>query len=314
MADEFSIIRDYFKHLSANSVQVVKGPGDDCAVLQVAPEHELCVSTDTLIAGVHFPEDASAEIAATRTMMANLSDLAAMGATPHSFVLALTLPQADEAWLAEFAGSLKRLTETHHIPLVGGNLAKGRLSMTMTVMGQVPDGQSICRDTAMPGDLVYVSGSLGDAGHGLSLVLDKAEASYLTRRYTHPTARLALGQALRGIATSMIDVSDGLYADASHLAAESSVTLTLHQEKLPISDELGAAVGREAALKLALTAGDDYELCFTASPDSQQRIDEIAKALNLALTVVGEVTVGDAEAVVLDRNGEALVASGYTHF
>lgn len=314
-ADEFGIIGRYFRDLAGDAAQVIKGPGDDCAVLQIAPSHELCVSTDTLLEGVHFPVGISADVVAARTVSANLSDLAAMGATPHSFVLALTMPEADEQWLSEFSAALKALMETHHIPLVGGNLAKGPLSLTMTVLGYVPDGETIYRSGAARGDGLYVSGFLGDAGRGLARVLEGNISGYLSERYTHPTPRVTLGQALRDIATAMIDVSDGLVADVRHLASESEVDITIRLEALPLSDELMSDVGRTDALQMALAAGDDYELCFTASQDQESRLTKLGDDLGISITRIGEVT-GEGSGLVQVVNGsdELIDAEGYRHF
>lgn len=311
--DEFAIIARYFAGLSGDAVQVVAGPGDDCAVLQVAPGQELCVSTDTLLTGVHFPGQATAEIVATRTVVANLSDLAAMGAAPHAFVLALTMPTADEHWLEEFATTLKSLSDRYGVPLVGGNLSRGALSLTMTVLGQVPDGQAIYRSGAAPGDGVFVTGSPGDAGQGLVLFQQGSSDGYLVSRYTHPTPRLAMGQALRGIASAMIDVSDGLVSDAGHIAERSQVSISLQLEDLPVSAELVASVGRQQALALALAAGDDYELCFTVPADRQAELDRISGELDVPVTRIGTVIAGTG-VNVQDASGNIVESKGYRHF
>lgn len=312
---EFAVIDRYFKPLFAGDPRVLSGPGDDCAILDIPPGNELCVSTDTLLAGVHFPDDAPASVIANRTIGANLSDLAAMGATPHSFLLAITLPSIDESWLEEFSNTLASLIDRYSLPLAGGNLSAGELSLAMTVMGLVPAGEGVHRSGGNVGDDVYVTGTPGDAGKGLSLVLSGESRGYLARRYLEPEPRLAAGQALRGIASAMIDVSDGLLADARHIAEASSTGIEILAGSLPLSDELVKAAGAGKARHLALTAGDDYELCFTASPQQADAIQSLAGKLNLAMTRIGTL-IQERTCRVVDESGDTMNfdSEGYGHF
>lgn len=312
---EFDIIRRYFSDL-AQGTQVVLGPGDDCALIDVPADHTLCMTTDTLLEGVHFPLGATGNIVAHRSVAANLSDIAAMGARPLAMTIALTLPADDEGWLEAFASTLSHLVSQYNVPLVGGNLAQGSLSVTLTVLGVLPVSKGLRRDGAMVGDDLYVSGTLGDAGAGLALVLaGDTEPGFLKDRYHHSTPRLDLGRALLDIATSAIDVSDGLVADAGHIAERSGVGLVINAARVPMSAPLLAAHDSQSALALALSAGDDYELCFTAPATTRVTIDALAKTLALPLTRIGVVVAGAAVTVV-DAEGEPVPVpdAGYVHF
>jgi thiamine-monophosphate kinase len=327
---EFAIIDRYFKTLSATGDNVVLGPGDDCAILRVPDDHEICVSTDTLLEGVHFLADAPASVVASRTLAANLSDLAAMGAVAHSFVLAMTLPTVDEQWLEAFSSTLAELSKRYEIPLVGGNISRGNLSLTVTVIGIVPTGQAICRNGAKVGDDIYVTGTLGDAAAGLEqcqlgvdldlLAQRYLVQRYLVQRYNAPTPRLQAGQALRGIATAMIDISDGFMADVAHIGEASECGVQISVESLPLSDELRAlftgspeGVASPQARRLALFGGDDYELCFTASADDAERVAVASANIALGFTKVGVITAG-REVAAIDRDGNRYEGAGYQHF
>ena len=310
--DEFDIIRRYF--LNALMPEYVStGPGDDCAVLTIPAEHSLCVSTDTLISGVHFPINAAADVVANRAFGANLSDLAAMGAKPHAVTLALTLPSGDEAWLDRFAVASQAQADAHQCPIVGGNLAKGDLSITLTVMGTVPTGIAILRSGANQGDDVYVSGFLGDAAGAVQQLGNVDANSRLLKVYESPVPRLALGIALRGIATAAIDISDGFLADLGHLVTSSGVGAIIDLNQLPLSPGLVATFDQQVAIDLALRGGDDYELCFTAHPDHRQTLAELAEVQGLSLSRLGEI-VGGASIVVDRSNGREFDTLGYRHF
>ena len=317
---EFDVINKHFRQTPINRSWVSLGPGDDCAVLKVPEGEELCVSTDTLIEGVHFPEQSPAEVVASRILAANLSDLAAMGAMPLGCVLAATLPKIDNDWLEAFASTLAQQTEEYGVPLVGGNLARGSLSFTMTVMGSVPCGEAITRGGSKPGDEIHVTGSLGDAAKGLELCRAGQSAGYLVKRYTNPVPRLAVGMALRGLARSMIDISDGLASEVHHLCAAEELGAELDVAALPISRDLLAVADREAATRLALCAGDDYELCFTAAPEKKEAIRKVAKDSGTAITRIGLVVEQtDAEqsgVVIRQTDGQILPCDdiGYRHF
>lgn len=262
--DEFSLIRRYFSTQDVKRGDVVLGVGDDAALLRVPPGQELVVTTDSLVAGVHFPEGLDAEAVGHRSLAANLSDLAAMGATPAWVLLALTLPAADEHWLEGFSRGFFALANWYQVALVGGNVARGPLNVTLTAQGFVPEGQALTRAGARVGDLVYVTGYPGEAAAGLRLLQEKGDRKNpCVRHFTHPEPRIAAGQCLRGIASACIDVSDGLLADLRHLLEVHGHGAKIALERLPLSPELLKLHSKEAAWRLALTGGDDYELCFT---------------------------------------------------
>jgi thiamine-monophosphate kinase len=315
---EFDIIYEYFVNPAMNAgPHVVLGPGDDCAILQVPADTELCVSTDTLLAGVHFPVDATGDVAAHRTVAANLSDLAAMGAEPHSFTLASTFDSADPVWLRSFAGTIAALCERFRVPLVGGNLSRGPLSLTIQVMGLVPTGAALRRDGAAVGDDVYVSGTLGDGAAGLRVHL-RGGASPLVERYLHPEPRLDLGVALRGLASSAVDISDGLLADLGHVCKASGVGAAIELASVPMDESLPDALAGSDTdpVALALTGGDDYELAFTALPRHADKIQAVAQRLAIRLTRIGQVEAGPDGVRCLDANGRVvkIPETGYRHF
>jgi thiamine-monophosphate kinase len=314
---EFEIIERYFAGFAAGAPsQVVLGPGDDCAILEVPADCQLAVSTDTFVIGVHFPSDAPAAAVAHRCLAANLSDLAAMGATPFAFVLALTMPAEHESWLEGFSASLHNLVSEFAIPLVGGNMARGELAITLTVMGTLPRGHALRRTGARPGDGIYVTGTLGDAGGGLALIQSqRTEPAQLINRYYYPTARLDMGAGLLRLASSGIDISDGLIADLSHICDCSRVGAVVSLDALPMSLPLVQAFSLDQARLLAAGAGDDYELCFTAPAAAHDAIQQLATGLDLRLTRIGEIVAGDAVRVV-DAQGApiSLGQPGYQHF
>lgn len=289
--DEFGIIHRFFASEAGTRADVTLGIGDDAALLRVPPGHELAVSTDSLVAGVHFPIGLPADAVGHRALASNLSDLAAMGAAPAWVLLALTLPEPDEAWLEAFSRGFFALARRHGVALVGGNMARGPLNITLTVHGHVPEGRALTRSGAQVGDLVYVTGHPGDAAAGLKLLqagrADMQQAC--VRRFAYPEPRLAAGQALRGLATSAIDVSDGLLADLGHLLEVRGFGAKLALERLPLSQELLALHPQEEAWKLALTGGDDYELCFTAHPAEARATESRLQEAGCPATCIGAV-------------------------
>lgn len=315
---EFELIRRYFA--AAPCAQggdgVVRGIGDDCALLALPAGEQLAVSTDTLVAGVHFPDACDAFLLGQRALAVSASDLAAMGATPLAFTLALTLPSATEAWLAEFARGLQVMAQHCSLALVGGDTTRGPLSLTLTVFGRVPAGQALLRSGAQVGDLLCVGGELGDAAGALPLVLGQREAAAdireaLLARYWSPQPQLALGQALRGRATAALDISDGLLADCGHIARASQVALEIELEQVPLSAALRAFAGEEQARLCALAGGDDYRLAFTLPP---ARLAELQAAWP-GIRVIGRVQAGSGVRL-LDAAGQTIEAprGGYQHF
>lgn len=316
--NEFELIRHYFA--AARCAQggdgVVLGIGDDCALLALPAGEQLAVSTDTLVAGVHFPDACDAFLLGQRALAVSASDLAAMGATPQAFTLALTLPNADEVWLAEFARGLQLMAQNCSLALVGGDTTRGPLSLTLTVFGRVPVGDALLRSGAQVGDLLCVGGELGDAAGALPLVLGQRDAQdgireALLARYWSPQPQLALGQALRGLATSALDISDGLLADCGHIAKASQVALQIELEQVPLSAPLLAFAGEEQARLCALGGGDDYRLAFTLPP---ARLAQL-QADWPEVRVIGRVQAG-AGVQLLDAAGQPIdpPTGGYQHF
>ena len=315
--DEFQLIRRYFARSAKARGDVSLGIGDDAALLHVPPGQELAVSTDSLLVDVHFPANLLADAVGHRALAANLSDLAAMGATPAWVLMALTLPAPDEDWLESFSRGFFALADKYGVALVGGNMARGPLNITLTVHGLVEQGSALTRSGAEVGDLVYVTGHLGDAAAGLKL-LQSGRADPLhpcIRHFSYPEPRVAAGRALRGIASAAIDVSDGLLADLGHLLEVRGFGAKLALEKLPVSPELLSLQGQEEAWRMALTGGDDYELCFTVPATRAAEAEARLQAAGCPASCIGaiESTPGIH---CLDRKGarREYPRSGHRHF
>lgn len=315
---EFELISHYFA--SAACAQggegVALGIGDDCALLDVPVGEQLAVSTDTLVAGVHFPHNPDPFLLAQRALAVSVSDLAAMGATPIGFTLAITLEEAQAEWLQAFAQGLDQMARACSVSLIGGDTTRGPLSLTLTVFGRTPKGLALTRGGAQIGELLCVGGCLGDAAGALPLVLgqradDSAEAKALLQHYWSPQPQLALGQALRGNASAALDISDGLLADCGHIAAASKVCLQIELAKVPVSASLQAFADGQTVQRCALSGGDDYVLAFTLPA---ARLAPL-QAQGWPLHVIGSVVAGQG-VELLDEHGAKIVqaTSGYQHF
>ena len=318
---EFDLIDNYFSGLQGLSPGVVLGIGDDAAVLELAAKEQLVVSTDTLVAGVHFPVGLDAEHIAARTLLTNISDLAAMGAEPRWFTLALTLPEANREWLAGFSAGLSRVARAYRCALVGGDTTSGPLTVTITVHGVVPEGRALTRNGAKPGDIIFVSGAPGLGAAGLAGVQGKLALSnelqqqQLCNKFLSPEPRLDVGQQLRGIASAAIDISDGLLADLGHICERSGVGANVQLGKLPELPWLSGQVSPEQQRQWVLSGGDDYELCFTAAADDLSQLERISGELSVPFTAIGEIVAED-KVVCLDQHGQpvAVATQGYQHF
>ena len=288
---EFDLI-ERIKARAATRPDVILGIGDDAALLQVPAGHELVLSTDTLIAGVHFPLDTSAEDIGWKALAVNLSDLAAMGAEPAWVSLALTMPDADADCLDAFLDGFCELADEHRVALVGGDTTRGPLSITITAHGLVPAGAAVRRDGAGFNDDIWVTGTLGDAAGALSQWQGKAlMSSKLRHRLDRPTPRIAAGIALRERASAAIDVSDGLIADLGHVLRRSGAGAEIDLVRLPTSRTLTEHFpDTDARWRLQLAGGDDYELCFTAAPANALAIELAMADCNTAATVIGRIT------------------------
>ncbi|WP_100641370.1 thiamine-phosphate kinase [Marinobacter salexigens] len=312
---EFELIRQYFLPLVRphGSHSVVVGPGDDCAVQNIPFGSDLVFSIDTLVEGVHFPVDYCPDYLGWRALAVAASDLAAMGAEPACFTLALTLPEADESWLRDFALGLGRAADSFGLTLAGGDTTRGPLTLSLQVHGLVEEGRAIRRSGARAGDLIVVSGTLGDAGAALDYLGScnpAADEQHVLERYHHPEPRLKLGVALRHLATAAIDVSDGLLADLNHILEASSVGASIERARVPVSQPL-ARLKDSAAIEYALHSGDDYELCATIP---ETRWAKAPESLKQQLTVIGVIE----SAIGLRLDGAEVVsgseATGFDHF
>lgn len=331
---EFDLIRRHFAQPAAQlwggaaaPESLVLGIGDDCALLAPEPGQQLAISSDMLVENRHFFADVDPCTLGHKALAVNLSDLAAMGAAPLGFTLALALPRANEAWLAAFSQGLLALAQQHRCPLVGGDTTRGPLNLCITVFGQVPVGQALRRSGAQPGDDIYLSGTVGDARLALEALLGHitlpADVLQRTRqRLECPTPRLALGQALRGIATAAADVSDGLLGDLGHILIASGVGAELYPETLLQSAAVSDAVRQqppELAWTCALAGGDDYELVFTAPPTARAAVQAAAERAHTTITRMGRVTA-ERGVRLLGADGHALppdrlpALRGFDHF
>lgn len=326
MLGEFDLIARYFAPLAAGTPGAF-GLGNDAAVLDPAPGHSVVVTTDAMVAGVHFLPGDPADLVARKLLRVNLSDLAAMGARASGYVLDLALPpDLDEAWVAAFADGLRADQDEFGIALLGGDTVKtpGPLTLALTAFGEVPAGTALTRSGARAGDVIYVSGSIGDGALGLKALrgeiagLTDTDRAALADRYHLPRPRLALGRALaaRGLATAAIDVSDGLVADLGHVAARSGLAAEIEAQAVPLSTAARAALAADPGLREAvLGGGDDYELLFTAPPGAAAAIAALAEELALPLTRIGAMAAGTGVRV-LDEAGApiSLAKAGWSHF
>jgi thiamine-monophosphate kinase len=319
LPSEFEIIRRYF---TRPVKRALLGVGDDCALIAPEAGAVFAVSTDMLVEGKHFSAGADPAKLGHKALAVNLSDLAAMGAAPRYATLALALPEADEAWLAQFAQGFFRLADAFGVELIGGDTTRGPRNISVTVMGTVPLQLALRRDGAKVGDEMWLSGCSGDAAlalahlDGRTPLGDAALAHCLARLHT-PVPCVALGLALRGVATSAIDVSDGLVADVGHLGERSGVAVELRYAELPRSRALGACADERLTQECLLAGGDDYELAFTVSPDGHKHVVSIAAELGLTLTHIGSVTSGEPGLVsVYDASGKVMQVArrGFDHF
>ncbi len=343
MSLEFDLIKRYFSVLSKEDATVELGIGDDGALLNVPIEHQLVVVTDTLVAGVHFPVTTSAYDIAWKALAVNLSDLAAMGAEPAGYSLALTLPEYDEQWLQEFSSGLRDLSQRFNIPLIGGDTTQGPLTITITAQGWVPCQQAVLRSGAKVNDLICVTNTLGDGALGLKLALatekehalfflSEQEKCYALNALNRPMPQLAISTVLRGVVNSAIDVSDGLLADLTHLLNASckapiyssqvkkehcsELGAEIELTQLPLSSSVMRYVEHTQDWHLPLSGGDDYQLCVTVSPNKFMFLKEQLSAKGVLLTAIGRVT--EQAGIQCLQQGQVFNLSGkyqgYCHF
>jgi thiamine-monophosphate kinase len=292
---EFELIQRCFAEAGRKRTDVTIGIGDDGAVLQVREGCDLVITTDSMVEGIHFFPDVDPRSLGHKLVAVNVSDLAAMGAEPCWLSLALTLPKVDEEWLTAFAEGLSETADYYNCQLIGGDTTRGPLSLTMIAKGLVPKGKAITRAGAQNGDYLYVTGTLGDAALGLKLVQEQVEVSkkhraHILQRFHYPTARVALGQALRNIASSAMDVSDGLAGDLLHILRRSKVGAVVDVSKLPMSQALKDSCTAEQALQYALSGGEDYELLFTVPENRRGSLEVLLSPYGVPVTCIGRIT------------------------
>lgn len=317
---EFDLIARFFAPRSHQRRDVQIGIGDDCAIVNVPQGQSLAVTTDTLVSGVHFPDNTPPRAIAHKAVAVNLSDLAAMGAEPAWISLSLSVPCAEEAWLEEFSLGLQEICEYYSVQLIGGDTVQGPLCVTITAQGFVPKDQALTRSKAKPGDWLYVTGTLGDAGLALDVARGKREVAgkyrqYLQSRLDYPTPRVLTGTLLRRLASACIDISDGTLADLGHILKGSQCGAVLQVDKLPLSDAMRESVDIEQAIRYALTAGDDYELLFCVSEELKGNLDLMLATANVPVTCIGQLS-GQQVKIDLRQGKERYTFSGtgYEHF
>jgi thiamine-monophosphate kinase len=318
VAGEFELIARYFTRPARSAAL---GIGDDCALLRPPAGLVLALTTDALLEGTHFRSGTDPRRLGHKALAVNLSDLAAMGADPRWFLLAIALPDADEAWLGSFASGLFALAEAHGIELIGGDTTRGPRMLTITAIGTLPPGYALRRDAAAEGDDVWLSGTTGEAALGLAhlegrVVLAPGAAAACVARLERPEPRVALGKRLRGVAAAAIDVSDGLLADLGHVAERSRLAAELEYDAIPRAAALGACPDGALAEACLFAGGDDYELVFTAAPDRRGEVEAAGRAAGVAVTRIGRMAAGAPEVRLLDRTGNRVefARRGFDHF
>ncbi len=318
---EFSLIARYFDRVRSARFDVETGIGDDCALLNIPEKQTLAISTDTLVSGIHFLPDIDPADLAYKALAVNVSDLAAMGADPAWLTLALTLPSVDERWLEAFSDSLFQQLDYYDMQLIGGDTTKGPLSMTLGIHGYVPVGRALKRSGAKPGDWIYVTGTPGDSAAGLAIlqnrltVSDETDNTYLVKRHLRPTPRILQGQALRDLASSAIDLSDGLVSDLGHILKASECGARIDLDALPYSEAMQRHVDGEQAMRWALSGGEDYELCFTVPELNRGALDVALGHLGVPFTCIGQMSA-DVDGMHFQRGGDVVTFDykGFDHF
>lgn len=317
---EFSVIADYFAQQGMHRKDVLLGIGDDAAIVDSSQTKQLVLAVDTMNEGVHFPQNTNPYDIGWKVLAVNLSDMAAMGAKPLWFTLAISLPRADENWLAQFTQGLFAIAEKYQVQLIGGDTTRGPLSVSVQITGEYSINPHMQRANAQPGDQVYVTGCLGDAALGLlslkqELPLTGHEQEQLLTKLNRPEPRVQEALAFSHLVNAAIDISDGLQADLSHILKASEVGAKLFVDKLPVSNVYRNCCQGAQMFDLALTGGDDYELCLTVPQENEKQFLQITDEVNCKVTKIGEIIAGEG-LQLLQANGEAYVLHkrAYDHF
>jgi thiamine-monophosphate kinase len=306
---EFALIQRFFTQQRIKNPSTRLGIGDDCALLAIPDGYELAITTDTMVEGVHFFHDTDPEQLGHKLLAVNLSDLASMGAKPLSVTLALTLPHVNEAWLTAFATGFLNLAELYGVDLIGGDTTTGSLTLTVQALGLVPRGQALTRSAAKVGDFIYLSGNIGDAGLGLKIMqgYDCPQPDEPLKQFHQPEPACAIGQRLCGVANACIDISDGLASDLGHILQQSQVGACLYWDELPLSAAVLTYIKDTDDWLLPLVAGDDYQLCFTVSPEKVELVPEACQKIGIIEAEQG-LRINKASII------QSLKVKGYEHF
>jgi len=316
---EFELIKHFFTKQKVKRKDVVRGIGDDCAVLAPIFNQNIVVTTDTLVAGVHFPLDTSPRAIGHKAVAVNLSDIAAMGAKPSWLSLAITLPDIDETWLLEFCEGVFELCEFYNVELIGGDTTQGPLSITITAQGLTPEGSYLSRSGAKSGDWLYVTGELGDAALALQQITGKVDLEsqfidVIRNKLDYPKPRVLAGQTLREYASSAIDLSDGLISDLGHICQASNVGANVVLDALPLSTIMRDSLLADDAITLALSGGDDYELLFTVSEDNKVGMETAMSHAGTPVTCIGQLNASQTISTTLNNKPIPINTAGFEHF
>ncbi|MBU2893224.1 thiamine-phosphate kinase [Colwellia sp. D2M02] len=316
---EFDLIKQFFTNQTVKHKEVKLGIGDDCAVIAPIEKQNIVITTDTLVAGVHFPLNTSPRAIGHKAVAVNLSDIAAMGATPSWISLALTVPSVDEGWLSEFGAGFFELCEFYNVQLIGGDTTQGPLSITITAHGLTPKDSYLTRSGASAGDWLYVTGELGDAALALQHIKGEVELedslfSTIRTKLDFPKPRVLAGQVIREYASSAIDISDGLSVDLGHICQASNVGANIVLDALPLSAVLRESLLAEDAVKLALSGGDDYELLFTVSEDNKVGLETALSHAGTPVTCIGQINASQTISTTLNNKAISVNMAGFEHF
>ncbi|QBY03380.1 thiamine-phosphate kinase [Thalassotalea sp. HSM 43] len=316
---EFELIKQFFTAQPVNRKDVAMGIGDDCALIEASGDSLIAVTTDTLVAGVHFPLDTSARAIGHKAVAVNLSDLAAMGAVPSWISVAITLPEVDEKWLAEFTQGMFELTEYYNVQLIGGDTTQGPLSITITAQGTVARNTALCRSGAKNGDYVFVTNTIGDAGLALAAINGQVELSEqdfvkVKEKLDFPRPQVLVAQMIREFATAAIDVSDGLLADLEHLCKASTLGIDIDLANVPISDVMLSNLSKKQAITMALTSGDDYQLIFTVPATNKVGVETAMAHANVDYRCLGQLNPSQQINLLLDGENFVVPSNGFQHF
>jgi thiamine-monophosphate kinase len=316
---EFELIKRFFTEQAIKRKDVLLGIGDDCALVSPSERQNIAITTDTLVAGVHFPHETSARAIGHKSIAVNLSDLAAMGAEPTWVSLAITMPEVDLQWIEEFCIGVFELCEFYNVQLIGGDTTQGPLSITVTAQGLTPFDKHITRSGAKPGDWIYVTGEIGDAALALKDIFNEVNVApeyreQIRHSLDFPPPRILAGQALREYASAAIDLSDGLISDLEHICESSKVGANIVLEDLPISNALRDSVSIEEAFDIALVGGDDYELLFTVSEDNKVGMETALANSGNIITCIGQLNGSDRITTTLDSKPVAINVKSFEHF